>query len=132
MAPDGRARRSAGLVWGLALLLWLPQEDQTPRAAVMLAAAAAGLGLWRGLASRPPGWAWAGGGAMAGLAVAPLAVALILVKSGLHAHGFLELGPRVLLALLLATPGWGLGGALAGGLAAIFFLQRRSFAGGQE
>lgn len=129
MAPDGRARRISGLLWGLAFLLWLPQEDQTPQAALMLAALAAGLGLWRGLAGGTPGWKWAGWGALAGLGVAPLAVGLILVKSGLHAHGFLDLGPRALLAMLLAGPGWGLGGALAGGLAAIFVTRRRSPSG---
>lgn len=122
MAADRRLRL-AGLVWGAVFLLWLPVEDVTPSAALALAGGAAvwGVARWgRGLA---PGRWWLAGLA-AGLALAPLAAGLLVFKSGLHSHGFPDFGPRQLLGALAGTPAWGLGGALAGGVAAALTKQR--------
>lgn len=132
MAAEGRARRVAGLVWGVALVLWLPLEDQTTTPALGLAAALCGGWLWGAWRLRPAGWGWLGLGALAGLAVSPLAVGLLLVKSGLHAHGFLEIGPRALLAALAGAPAWGVLGALVGALGLWFKQGGRPSRGGEE
>jgi hypothetical protein len=55
-------------------------------------------------------------GALAGLAVAPLAAFLMIFKSGLHAHGFPDFTLEQLWAVLLTSPYWGSAGLILGAL----------------
>lgn len=119
MAAEARPRRLAGLALGALSLLWLPAEDVHAGMPLGLAAGYCAWGAWALWARR----GWRGGrlvalGAATGLAAAPLAAVLMVFKSGLHAHGFPDFGPRQLLEMLATTPAWAAAGGLAGGLAA--------------
>jgi hypothetical protein len=119
MAPEARRLRLAGLGLLAAFLAWLPVEDVRAGWPLGLAAGGCAWGAWAVQVRR----GWRGGrlaalGTAAGLAVAPLAVGLMLFKSGLHAHGFLDFGPGELLAMLAGAPLWMAAGALVGWLAA--------------
>jgi hypothetical protein len=107
------------LAVGALVLLWLPVEDLSVRPALVLAAALSGLGAWRVLASSPtalgrPRVRLALGGLLAGLAVAPLALGLMIFKNGLHGHSQPDFTLAQAAALLRTAPAWGAGGLLAG------------------
>ena len=101
-------------------LIWLPFEDTEITYPVLLAAgwcawllarffvqSAGSTGLVRGALA----------GAVAGLAVAPLAVFLMVLKGGLHAHGFPDFALLQMRSTLATTPWWGLAGLSSGLLA---------------
>jgi hypothetical protein len=105
--------RLAALLLGIALLLWLPLEDVSVNWVLFFAGA---INLWwavRFLAARSSTnsnrlivhYLWVG--TIAGLAVPPLAVLLMVFKSGVHGHGFSDFFPDQLQAVLLRTPAWG-------------------------
>jgi hypothetical protein len=83
--------RLSGLVLIGLVLVWLSFEDHSPLGALTLAA---GMCAWLALrylqtplpTSRQVWGRYALVGAVAGLAVAPLALLLMAVKTGLHAH----------------------------------------------
>jgi hypothetical protein len=111
--------RLAGLLLGIALFLWLPFEDRSVNWALSFAG---GISLWgatRFLVDRQTvGWrllvrhAWVG--TLAGLAVAPLALLLMVFKSGVHAHGFPDFTYDQMQTVLLRTPVWTSSGLLLG------------------
>jgi len=107
-----------GLLIGVVTLFWLPMEDTT---LTLLGLVSAGWGVWLA------GWAvhrswfrldalngWrrsvmAGG--LSGLLLPAAGLGLVLVKAGLHGHGFLDFSFYQLEWLLVRTPLWvGLGG----------------------
>jgi hypothetical protein len=118
MAPERRLR-AYGLVLGVLFFLWLPFEDTHTRYALLLAA---GLSAWLGLrygvrfAARRYLFGYALLGVLVGLAVAPVALALMAVKVGLHAHGFSDFTLSQILAIFESAPWWALAGGIAGGL----------------
>jgi hypothetical protein len=119
--PPGKLSwvRLAGLVIGVALLVWLPFEDNGLSIVVFLAAVTcAWLAVRLLLASRVDGGKQVAFyllvGALAGLMVAPLALVLMALKTGLHGHGTPDFSPAQLQAVLLRTPAWAGSGLLLG------------------
>lgn len=119
----GRRARWAGLLYGLALLLWLSLEDNHvwPVAALGagLAALLVVLNLLHRLGGRdiPARFALPGAvalGALAGSGAAVAAAGLMLFKNALHAHVFLDYPPGLILELLARAPVWALAGGLVG------------------
>lgn len=112
--------RGTAIVLGVLTLIWLPFEDTQVTYAVLLAAGWCAWGLARVFVRRPFSGLTSSGlaGAVAGLAVAPLAVFLMVLKGGLHAHGFPDFALLQILSTLAATPWWGLAGLSSGLLAA--------------
>lgn len=120
--------RVLSLLLGAIVLFWLPVEDTNLRGPIVLGAigaALAGLHLYHRLQqvrTPVPVFHTIVLGGLAGLAAGPLAVALMVFKSGLHGHGFPDFSTAELWRVLSNAPRWGLvgllgGGALAGGLA---------------
>ena len=112
--------RWSGLGTGVLTLAWLPIEDTNTLyltiLSIMWSAWTAG---W--LASRPEGrdwlagqWRWALLGAGVGLGTAPVALGLVLLKAGMHAHGFLDFSSYQMTGMLLCTPIWMVVGGLMG------------------
>ncbi|RME06069.1 MAG: hypothetical protein D6803_07435 [Anaerolineae bacterium] len=103
-----------GLGVGLILLFWLPVESGNPY--VLLGLAAAG-SLWLSayLRSRHAHIPLFISGLLAGALTAPAAVALAVLKTGVHAHGnAADFSPQLLAAILQQTPWFALGGLLTG------------------
>lgn len=120
MDRNGYRRLSRGLwsVAGLFGFLWLGYEDRGLWAVSILAwlLGMAALATWR--ARRGPGggdlrW-WIPAGAALGAAVSALAVLLILVKLGLHAHPIPDFTASDVRSVLGRAPLWGIAGASLG------------------
>jgi hypothetical protein len=107
--------RLAGFMLALFFMIWLPIEDTSTAYVVPLAA---GVCVWLAARAVIKRDSQLGRyliiGALAGLAVAPLAVFLMVFKSGLHAHGFADFTLEQLWAVLLTSPYWGASGLLLG------------------
>jgi len=114
-----------GLAAGAVTLFWLPVEDTTLIALGLVSAAwvvwlAGWIDLRSWLRERLPDNVWrkvlAGG--VAGLLLPLVALLLVVLKAGLHGHGFLDFSFYQLGKLLVRTPIWvvlgGLGGWIAG------------------
>lgn len=119
----GRRIRWAGLLYGLALLLWLSVEDNHVWPVAALGAGLAALLALVNLLGRlggqdvPARCAVVGAaalGALVGLGAAVATAALMLFKNALHAHLFLDYPPGLMLALLSRAPVWALAGGLVG------------------
>lgn len=117
----------SGTVW----FFWLGFEDRDTRSVLLLAALLLGAGilslLLRSPAAAERSWLLqgAGYGLLAGLALAPLAVLLILLKIGLHAHPIPDFQPSEIQNLLSRIPGWAFSGLLLGsGLGLLAQLER--------
>ena len=97
---------AAGAIWMLAFIAWLPFEDTETWTALLLAAAAC---IWLGLrrlVTRESSSLWsnlAAGGLM-GAATPLLAITLMGIKSGLHAHGFADFTARQVWEVLNLIP----------------------------
>ncbi len=122
--------RVAGLALIAVSLFWLPLEDTTSRYPLLISGTAALLGFFAVPAFRPgsdpcliPPSRATLIGALAGLAVAPGAVFLMVFKSGLHGHGFPDFTAAQLATVLQLTPILGLAGGAGG--AGIGFWRRR-------
>jgi hypothetical protein len=119
---DSKPKTTLAIRWaaiGLAVVsfIWLPVEDTT---VAFLLAVALGWCAWAGV------WAFQQAnrvdpisqgrllaiGAIAGLAVSPMALILALLKAGLHGHGFLDFTNNQLVLIAKTTPGWILLGLL--------------------
>lgn len=109
--------RLSALLLAVALILWLPVEDLDLRYVLLFAAL---IGAWwaaRFLLRLSPG-----GrsfiikhlliGVLSGAAVTPLALLLMVFKTGLHAHGQPDFTPGQVQAVLARTPVWTLAGLL--------------------
>jgi hypothetical protein len=120
---------ASGLMW----FLWLGVEDRGLAAVLLLASAlAATFGLTAlaravGGKSRPRRvWLTAStaAGLLSGLAVAPLAALLILIKTALHQHPVPDFRPEDLVTVLRLTPGWSISGLLVGAGGGLFVVGR--------
>ena len=119
----GTLSRGAWILTGLLALAWLGLEDRGVGAVALLAwmtclsglltaRARRGLG---GTGPRPMGlrW-WVPAGVAAGVGVAPLAVLLILIKVGLHAHPVPDFTTADVAAVLARMPVWVIAGGFLG------------------
>jgi hypothetical protein len=114
-----------GLAAGAATLFWLPVEDTTLTKLGLVSAAwtvwlAGWIDLRPRLRRRLPDEVWrkALAGGLAGVLLPVIALLLVVLKAGLHGHGFLDFSFYQLGKLLVRTPIWvgvgGLGGLLFG------------------
>jgi hypothetical protein len=104
---------------GVALLLWLPFEDSGIDVVLAFSTLICGWCALRFLLSIPPGrenWLrrYVFAGALAGLAVSPLAFLLMALKTGLHGHPSPDFTVGQLREVLASTPLWLLAGLLLG------------------
>jgi hypothetical protein len=113
--------RLAVLAWGLLVLFWLPFEDLDQRWVIAFAAALCLLAAARFLLpSRTAGqvsqpwWTAPLIGALAGACVAPLAVLLMWIKTGLHGHTSPDFTFDQVISILFRAPYWAAGGLLVG------------------
>lgn len=121
--------RLLALVLGIALLLWFPVEDVSQLSAVLFAAL---ISAWLALRTLLP--VQPGGrnylvrhllvGALAGLAVIPLALFFMALKTGLHSHSAPDFTYEQMQALLFRTPMWVIVGLLLGLGGSLFRLAR--------
>lgn len=114
-----RRLRILALVVGGGLLFWLPVEDLSENWAILFAilistlAVLALLTRLHPIGGRP--WLVASlAGALAGLAVTPLALFLMAFKSGLHGHHLPDFTPAQVTSVLQRTPIWIAAGLLIG------------------
>lgn len=115
--------RFAWIAVGLAGLVWLALEDRGVTAVQLLAAASVAAGLLTARARRPEpvrGRWWVVGGAVTGALVGPVAVLLILVKTGAHAHPQPEFRAEDVRTVLERSVLWAVAGGIAGAGAALF------------
>ena len=119
LPPAPRWLRMTALAIGVSLLLWLPFEDTSVNSVLVFAAAISGWWALRFLVDAPA----SGGktkrrlvllGALAGLAISPIAFLLMAVKTGLHGHPSPDFAPEQLHAVLISTPAWIAAGILLG------------------
>ena len=111
----------SALAWGILVLFWLPVEDLDLRWVILFAAALCALAAVRfslptttaGQVSRP-WWTAPLTGALAGACVAPLAVLLMVIKTGLHGHTSPDFTPDQVISVLYRAPYWAAGGLLVG------------------
>lgn len=113
-------RRLLGLAWLTLAMLWLPIEDTQVWLALVLGGTGClwlGLAFWERVADRQGGWlARAVTGALIGLAT-PLAAGLLMVlKTGIHAHGFSDFSGAQMGSVLRLAPLLGLAGFLVGSI----------------
>ena len=119
-----RLLRFLALVLGIALLLWFPVEDVSQLSVVLFAALISAWLALRALLPVQPGGRYylvrhLLVGALAGLAVIPLALFFMALKTGLHGHSAPDFNTEQMQVLLFRTPIWiivglllGLGGSL--------------------
>jgi hypothetical protein len=107
--------RWALIGWGLITFIWLPFEDRTTLFLLLLSAGWCVLFGSRVIQRLPtdskpiiPILS----GALGGLLVLPAALLLVLIKAGLHDHGFLDFSTSQLLGIVRSTPFWVIIGAL--------------------
>lgn len=120
--------RFATIASGISVLIWLPFEDTTTFWVVLLSAwiswvlsLQAGFRLSRAKPISP--WRMIILAVLGGLAVAPVSLLLVILKSGVHAHGGSDYSPEQIVALLLQAPFWMLASTLVG----LGFILWRSF-----
>lgn len=111
--------RLLALVLGIALLFWLPIEDVSEQSVVLFAAlVSAWLGLRYLLPARPGEIHYLRRylltGALAGLAVTPLALFLMALKTGFHGHYAPDFTIEQMQAVLYRAPVWVFVGLLLG------------------
>ena len=112
--------RWSGLIWIGGVFLWLPFEDAGTGWALLLAGVgAAWAAAW--FLARPKlkdnhnARRLPLAGLLAGLAVTPLAILLMAVKSGVHGHLSADFSITQILGVLVSTPFWALAGLFVGG-----------------
>lgn len=117
--------RTAWVLTGVALVIWLAFEDRSLAAVQLLGAAivVSVLLTFRARRRAPNGWiGWIAAGGGAGALVGGVAALLIFVKTGAHAHPQPDFSMSDIMIVLGRTPIWILVGGLAG--AAGFLLER--------
>lgn len=136
MKPGNSSRlvfisRLSGLVLIGLVLVWLPFEDHSPLGALTLAAGMCTWLAWRvlhaPLASSRQVWGrYALAGIVGGLAVAPLALLLMAVKTGLHTHPVPDYTAAQLQSTIDRILIFGISGLLIGLGSAAWRLARRT------
>jgi len=124
--------RLSGLILGVLVLVWLPFEDHSPLGAISLAAGIctwlAVRALWTTIPSSRQVWGrYALVGAVAGLGVAPLALLLMAMKTGLHAHTTPDYTAVQLQSTIERILIFGVSGLLVGLGGAVWRLARRTW-----
>lgn len=126
----GRRRlRLIAILLGIIMLLWLPLEDLGERWVLLLSLAFCVWGAARILVQisdigRLRARHYILLGAVAGLIVPLLGVALMIFKNGLHGHPRPDFTPAQMGEMLLLIPYWLLGGLLIGaGLGLLHFIR---------
>lgn len=114
-----RYLRLVALAIGAGLLLWLPFEDTNVNAVLLFSVSICGWWVARFLVGIPGSAEKAIRrhallGALGGLAVSPLALLLMAVKTGLHGHPSPDFSPEQLQAVLGSIAGWVAAGFLLG------------------
>lgn len=122
--------RLSALLIAVALILWLPIEDLDLRYVLLFAALITAWWAARFLVRLPPdGRSFIMShiviGTLSGAAVTPLALLLMVFKSGLHAHGQPDFTLSQMQAILARTPVWALAGFLIALGLAILRLARK-------
>ena len=117
--------RLAGILLGMAILLWIPFEDSGTIwvrlfSLLVCMLAAITIGSKISLAKRRLWYAWPAVGLVAGLLVTPTAILLMALKSGIHGHGSPDFTPAQVSAVLSSWPIWAMSGLLAGLAASIW------------
>ncbi len=120
-----RSIRAAFFILGVLTMFWLPLVEtgvRNPQALALLAGLLVGIAIWVRSSGTPRGpqlLRSTGIGGLAGLLVAPLAVFLMIFKSGLHSHGFPDYSPEQIMSVLGRLPWWAAAGTAAGLLAGL-------------
>jgi len=114
-----RRLRIFALILGASILLWLPFEDASLYWVILFAILIGCWGAARFLVNYPGDsrlglWVYPLCGALAGVAVTPIAIVLMIVKNGLHAHGAPDFTLDHIVSVVLRTPVWLVGGSLIG------------------
>lgn len=116
------ALRVAALVYGVGLFLWSSLEDNSVLPVVLLGSGLALILLALWLSDHYGGQSFSGraaliaaalAGAATGCASALAVTALMLLKTGLHAHAFPDYPFGMMTGILARTPLWALAGSLA-------------------
>jgi hypothetical protein len=123
--------RFLALALGAGLLFWLPVEDTHERWVILFSSAASAWGAAYVLTRLPPVSPVRRRsfllrcllvGLLAGLAVAPLALGLMIFKTGLHSHGTPDFTIEQVASVLQRAPYFGISGLLLGlGSALVIF-----------
>jgi len=114
-----RRIRILALILGILIFAWLPFEDTNLRWLILLAIALCAWGTVRLLTGFPSSarigvWIYPISGALAGIAVVPTAIVLMIIKSGSHGHGTADFTIGQVVSLILRTPVWVISGILIG------------------
>ncbi|MCJ7659847.1 MAG: hypothetical protein MUO67_11915 [Anaerolineales bacterium] len=129
LSATPRWMRLLALVLGITLLLWFPVEEISQLSVVLFAALISAWFALRALLPVQPGERYylvrhLLVGALAGLAVAPLAFLLMALKTGLHSHSAPDFTFEQIQVLLFRTPLWVIVGLLLGLGGSLFHLAR--------
>ena len=111
--------RLTAILLGMVFLFWLPFEDSSPTAALLLALA---ISAWGGAyilakAQKPLQrvlFRAVLAGTLAGIAITPLALFLMAFKAGLHSHQTPDFTPDQIISVIYRGPIWLVGGFLIG------------------
>jgi len=119
LSNSQRRLRGLSLLIGLAILCWLPFEDSSEiwavsfAAFVLLLATTALILRYLGV-SGMAWWLLPLSGLAAGLALTPLAILLMAIKTGIHSHSVPDFTPEQMLRVLRAAPIWTISGLVMG------------------
>jgi uncharacterized membrane protein YedE/YeeE len=122
-----------GIFLGIALLFWLPIEDTTETWALLFAIA---ISTWLAIAFflskrvklRSLLVEYILSGTLAGILVTPIALLLMAIKTGFHAHEAPEYTSQQLVSTVWKTPLWIVGGFLVGLGSGIWLIYRETTA----
>jgi hypothetical protein len=111
--------RFFAILLGIALLFWLPVEDTAETSAVLFAIA---ISTWLAIALfkskradfRPSLYNYILAGSLAGILVTPIALFLMVFKTGLHGHEAPDYTTQQFIAVARRMPAWITGGFLIG------------------
>lgn len=107
--------RAVGIMIGFLCLVWLPFEDTNTTFTIGLAML---ICAWLAVREVRKGKSYLARdlliGAVTGIAIVPIALILMAIKSGLHAHGFSDFQIIQVKQVIAGFPFWILGGLLFG------------------
>jgi len=117
------------ILLGIIFLIWIPVEDSSTTAALLFALVFATLGavVFLSGAKKPfqaalPNYILTG--ITAGIAITPLTLFLMALKTGLHGHQGPDFNNQQILSIIYRTPIWLLGGLSIGLGSGLWFVHR--------